>query len=246
MFKTFAGPVEDAARRLDAPRDRPGDVRRLHDVQRTSRQKVPFGIAQMGKSFRNEITPATSCSARASSSRWRWSSSSSPAPTRSGTSTGSTSGSTGTSISASGARTCGCASTGPTRCPTTRSAPSTSSTTSRTRRWAGRSSRASPTAPTSTSRRTRRVSGQDLTYYDQVADKRYHPYVIEPAAGATRATLAFLYDAYRVEQAPDAKGSSRSGSSCGSTSGWRPTRSRCCPCPRRTPSPRRPRRCSTS
>ncbi|MEX0868904.1 MAG: His/Gly/Thr/Pro-type tRNA ligase C-terminal domain-containing protein, partial [Nitriliruptoraceae bacterium] len=51
-----------------------------------------------------------------------------------------------------------------------------------------------------------RMSGQDLRYYDQVNDRRYHPYVIEPAAGATRATLAFLYDAYRVEQAPDADG----------------------------------------
>jgi glycyl-tRNA synthetase len=49
-------------------------------------------------------------------------------------------------------------------------------------------------------------SGQDLRYYDQVADKRFHPYVIEPAAGATRATLAFLYDAYRTETAPDADG----------------------------------------
>ena len=54
------------------------------------------------------------------------------------------------------------------------------------------------------------VSGQDLTYYDQVNDHRYHPYVIEPAAGATRATLAFLYDAYRVEQAPDADGKMQS------------------------------------
>ena len=50
------------------------------------------------------------------------------------------------------------------------------------------------------------ASGQDLTYYDQPNDRRYHPYVIEPAAGATRATLAFLFDAYRVESAPDAKG----------------------------------------
>jgi glycyl-tRNA synthetase len=50
------------------------------------------------------------------------------------------------------------------------------------------------------------ASGQDLTYYDQVEDRRYHPYVIEPAAGATRSTLAFLFDAYRVEEAPDAKG----------------------------------------
>lgn len=53
-------------------------------------------------------------------------------------------------------------------------------------------------------------SGQDLRYYDQVADKRFHPYVIEPAAGATRATLAFLYDAYRTETAPDADGEEQS------------------------------------
>ncbi len=50
------------------------------------------------------------------------------------------------------------------------------------------------------------ASGQDLTYYDQPNDRRYHPYVIEPAAGATRATLAFLFDAYTVEQVADAKG----------------------------------------
>jgi glycyl-tRNA synthetase len=50
------------------------------------------------------------------------------------------------------------------------------------------------------------ASGQDLSYFDQAAERRYHPYVIEPAAGATRATLAFLYDAYRVEQAPDSEG----------------------------------------
>jgi glycyl-tRNA synthetase len=54
------------------------------------------------------------------------------------------------------------------------------------------------------------ASGQDLTYFDQVANERYHPYVIEPAAGATRATLAFLFDAYRVEEAPDAKGEMQS------------------------------------
>ncbi len=54
------------------------------------------------------------------------------------------------------------------------------------------------------------ASGQDLTYFDQVVNERYHPYVIEPAAGATRATLAFLFDAYRVEEAPDAKGEMQS------------------------------------
>jgi len=51
-------------------------------------------------------------------------------------------------------------------------------------------------------------SGQDLTYFDQEKDQRYHPYVIEPAAGVDRALLAFLIDAYREEEAPTAKGGS--------------------------------------
>jgi glycyl-tRNA synthetase len=50
------------------------------------------------------------------------------------------------------------------------------------------------------------ASGQDLTYFDQEQDRRYHPYVIEPAAGVDRALLAFLLDAYREEEAPSAKG----------------------------------------
>ena len=49
-------------------------------------------------------------------------------------------------------------------------------------------------------------SGQDLTYFDQEAEERYHPYVIEPAAGVDRALLAFLIDAYAVDEAPSAKG----------------------------------------
>jgi glycyl-tRNA synthetase len=49
-------------------------------------------------------------------------------------------------------------------------------------------------------------SGQDLSYYDQEHDRRYVPHVIEPAAGADRATLAFLLAAYDEEEVPDAKG----------------------------------------
>lgn len=49
-------------------------------------------------------------------------------------------------------------------------------------------------------------SGKDLSYYDQANDERYLPYVIEPAAGADRATLAFLFDAYREE---DVRGEKR-------------------------------------
>jgi len=49
-------------------------------------------------------------------------------------------------------------------------------------------------------------SGQDLTYFDQEKEERFHPYVIEPAAGVDRCALAFLVDAYTVEEAPTAKG----------------------------------------
>jgi glycyl-tRNA synthetase len=43
-------------------------------------------------------------------------------------------------------------------------------------------------------------SGKDLTYFDQEAGERFVPYVIEPAAGATRTTFAFLLDAYHEEE----------------------------------------------
>ncbi len=51
-----------------------------------------------------------------------------------------------------------------------------------------------------------KASGEDLTYFDAEKEQRYHPYVIEPAAGVDRATLAFILDAYTVEEAPNAKG----------------------------------------
>ncbi len=43
-------------------------------------------------------------------------------------------------------------------------------------------------------------SGVDLRYFDQEANERFHPYVIEPAAGATRTTFAFLIDSYNEEE----------------------------------------------
>ena len=49
-------------------------------------------------------------------------------------------------------------------------------------------------------------SGANLTYLDAEKSERYTPYVIEPAAGLTRAVLAFLMDAYTEDEAPNAKG----------------------------------------
>ena len=49
-------------------------------------------------------------------------------------------------------------------------------------------------------------SGEDLSYFDQEAGERWTPYVIEPAAGLGRSMMAFLVDAYDEEEAPNAKG----------------------------------------
>ena len=49
-------------------------------------------------------------------------------------------------------------------------------------------------------------SGTELAYFDQAADERWTPYVIEPAAGLTRSLMAFLVDAYVEDEAPNAKG----------------------------------------
>ena len=51
-----------------------------------------------------------------------------------------------------------------------------------------------------------RGSGKDLTYRDDLSGERYTPHVIEPSAGADRATLAFLCQAYTEDEAPDEKG----------------------------------------
>ncbi len=49
-------------------------------------------------------------------------------------------------------------------------------------------------------------SGTDLSYFDAEKGERWVPYVIEPAAGLTRAVLAFLLEAYDEDEAPNAKG----------------------------------------
>ena len=58
MFKTFQGVNEDTASQLYLrPETAQGIFVNFKNVQRTTRRKIPFGIGQIGKSFRNEITP---------------------------------------------------------------------------------------------------------------------------------------------------------------------------------------------
>jgi len=49
-------------------------------------------------------------------------------------------------------------------------------------------------------------SGVDLSYFDQTKNERWVPYVIEPAAGLTRSLMAFLVEAYTEDEAPNTKG----------------------------------------
>lgn len=49
-------------------------------------------------------------------------------------------------------------------------------------------------------------SGADLSYFDQANNRKYIPYVVEPAAGLTRSLMAFLVDAYEEDEAPNTKG----------------------------------------
>ena len=49
-------------------------------------------------------------------------------------------------------------------------------------------------------------SGADLTYFDQARNEHYLPYVIEPSAGLTRSLMAFLVEAYTEDEAPNTKG----------------------------------------
>jgi len=58
MFKTFMGPVEDAAAVVYLrPETAQGSYVNFQNVLNAGRQRIPFGIAQVGKAFRNEITP---------------------------------------------------------------------------------------------------------------------------------------------------------------------------------------------
>jgi glycyl-tRNA synthetase len=53
-------------------------------------------------------------------------------------------------------------------------------------------------------------SGRDMTYFDDETKERFIPYVIEPSGGVDRATLAFLCEAYTEDEAPDEKGNLQS------------------------------------
>jgi glycyl-tRNA synthetase len=57
-------------------------------------------------------------------------------------------------------------------------------------------------------RKHQEFSGENMAYFDEEKNEHYLPYIIEPSAGADRGTLAFLVDAYDEDEAPSEKGAS--------------------------------------
>ena len=205
MFKTYMGPVEDEANAVFLrPETAQGMFVDFPTVQQTTRKKVPFGLAQIGKSFRNEITPGNFIFRTREfeqmeleffvrpgtddewhdywiDERHRW-------------------------YVDLGIR--------PENLRLREHDPDELSHYSKRTvdieyafpftDWGELEGIANRTD--FDLKQHEKFSGEDLQYFDQERNERYHPYVIEPAAGVDRALLAFLVDAYHVEEAPTAKG----------------------------------------
>ncbi|HEY7105756.1 MAG TPA: glycine--tRNA ligase [Acidimicrobiia bacterium] len=204
MFKTFVGPVEDdGAVAYLRPETAQGIFVNFQNVQTTTRKKPPFGIAQIGKSFRNEITPGNFIFRTREfeqmemeyfvppddSPRWyeywvqeryRWY--------------------TDLGIPEEKLRI---------RPHDDDELSHYSIGTSDVEfeyPWGWGELEGIAQRTDFDLRQHAKFSGQELSYYDQERDERYLPYVVEPAAGADRATLAFLLAAYDEDEAPNEKG----------------------------------------
>ena len=201
MFKTFLGPVEEAAAVVYLrPETAQGIFVNFQNVLTTSRMKMPFGIAQIGKSFRNEITPGNFTFRTREfeqmeveffvkpgtdeewhrhwlEARFQWYQELGMSPDRLRLRPH------GQEELAHYAR--GCSDVeyyfpmG----------------------WSELEGIANRTD--FDLRRHSEVSGTRLEYFDEATQEHYVPFVIEPSAGADRATLAFLLDAYREEPDKD-------------------------------------------
>ena len=205
MFKTNMGPIEDAENTVYLrPETAQGMFVDFSTVQQVSRKKVPFGIAQIGRSFRNEITPGNFIFRLREfeqmemeffvepgsdedwhdywiAERMRWW--------------------TDLGLREENLRL------------REHDADELSHYSKRTvdieyrypfTDWGELEGIANRTDYDLKAHE--KASGEDLSYFDQEKDVRYHPYAIEPAAGVDRGALAFLLDAYREEEAPSAKG----------------------------------------
>ena len=204
MFKTFVGPVEDdASVAYLRPETAQGIFVNFANIQTTSRKKPPFGVAQIGKSFRNEITPGNFIFRTREfeqmemeyfvppddADRWyeywcqerfRWH--------------------LDLGIPEAKLRL---------RPHDAEELSHYSTATSDVEYefpWGWGELEGIANRTDFDLRAHQEASGENLTYFDQEKDERFLPYVVEPAAGVDRTLLTFLIDAYGVEEAPTAKG----------------------------------------
>jgi glycyl-tRNA synthetase len=198
MFKTHVGPVEDDANvAYLRPETAQGIFVNFKNVQTTTRKKPPFGIAQIGKSFRNEITPGNFVFRTREfeqmemeyfvppdeSARWfdYW------VKERYGWYTSYGIPEEMLRIRPHDADELSHYSVG-------------TSDVEFMYPWGWGELEGIAQRTDYDLTQHAKFSGEDLTYYDQEKDERYIPYVVEPAAGADRATLAFLLAAYDEEE----------------------------------------------
>jgi glycyl-tRNA synthetase len=207
MFETFIGPVrEDASRAYLRPETAQGIFVNFKNVTSSMRVKVPFGIAQIGKSFRNEITPGNFIFRTrefeqmemeffvepGTDEEWfdYWIDASQDFYT-------------GHGINPENIRRY--------EHPKEKLSHYSKRTIDLEYRfrfagseWGelmGVANRTDFDLKTHSEK-----SGVDLSYFDQTKNERWIPYVIEPAFGLTRALMAFLVDAYAEDEAPNTKG----------------------------------------
>ena len=206
MFETHVGPLEDSASvAYLRPETAQGIFVNWTNVQTTARKKLPFGIAQIGKSFRNEITPGNfifrtrefeqmemeyfvmpgterEWHAYWGEQRVNWF--------------------TGLGIRNENIRI--------RDLPPEDLAHYSRGTKEIEYLWPGGLGWAELEGVASRGdydlARHHEASGKDLTFFDEEKKERYLPYVIEPAVGVGRAVLAFLLDAYDEEQTVDVNG----------------------------------------
>ncbi len=199
MFETHMGPVQDEGSEIYLrPETAQGIFVNFKNVLQSARKKPPFGIAQVGKAFRNEITPGNFIFRTREFEQMEMEFFVPPAEVDAvvraldGRALRA-----GTSASASGPTSCACASTTPTSCRTTRAA-TTDVEYLFPLGWGELEGIANRGDFDLTQHAE--FSGEKLDYVDPGTGDRYVPHVIEPAAGADRATLTFMVDAYDEEE----------------------------------------------
>ena len=199
MFKTFQGVTEDAKNTVYLrPETAQGIFVNFKNVQRTSRKKIPFGIGQIGKSFRNEITPGNFTFRTREFEQMELEFFCEP---------GYRPGVVCILEAATASTGCSHLASRRMRCAHRDHSPEELCFYSKATTdleflfpfgWGELWGIADRTDYDLTQHQN--ASGQDMTYFDDEKKEKYIPYVIEPSLGADRVTLAFLCSAYDEEE----------------------------------------------